>query len=164
MMVAPIIAGLVKAGASLLAGVVASKGKEVVEQKLGINLDDMLGTEAGRIKLRQLEIEHEEFLVNAAQATEAREFEYFKAETAAISDRWKYDMQSDSWLSKNIRPAVLLYILTAYTFLSILSGFKFDVNQAYIELLGQWGMIIMTAYFGGRTVEKAVTVWKGKKQ
>lgn len=162
-MVAPIVAGLLKSGLSLLASVVASKGKDIVQEKLGINLEDALGTEAGRLKLKQLELEHEQFLIQAAQASEAREFEYFKVESAAITDRWKSDMASDSTLSKNIRPGVLLYLLTAYTILSVGSGFEFNVAPAYVELLGQWGMLVMTAYFGGRTVEKVMHIKKGKE-
>lgn len=64
---APILAALAKWGLPLLASAVAGKGKELVEQKLGINLEDALGTEEGRIRLKQLEVEHEQFLVTAAQ-------------------------------------------------------------------------------------------------
>lgn len=71
-----------------------------------------------------------------------------------VSDRWKADLASDSWLSKNIRPMTLIVILTGYFCFAIGSAVGFDVKQAYVELLGQWGMLIMSAYFGGRTLEK----------
>lgn len=80
----PIVASLLQSGLSLVAGAIMSKGKNVVEEKLGINLDDALGTEEGRLKLRELEMKHQEFLINAAQASEVREQEYFKDE---ISDK-----------------------------------------------------------------------------
>jgi hypothetical protein len=83
----------------------------------------------------------------------------FEAETKAVSERWQADMASDSWLSKNIRPLTLIYILTAFNLMSILDGFGFKIAEAYVNLLGQWGMVVMTAYFGGRTLEKVM----GKK-
>ena len=79
-----------------------------------------------------------------------------------LTKRLQADMASDSWLSKNIRPLTLIFILVMYSLLSISSGFEFKVTQAYIELLGQWGMLIMSFYFGGRTLEKMTTVVKGK--
>jgi hypothetical protein len=71
-----------------------------------------------------------------------------------VSDRWKSDLASDSWLSKNIRPMTLIAILTGYFIFATCSAFELNVKQAYVELLGQWGMLIMSAYFGGRTLEK----------
>jgi Holin of 3TMs, for gene-transfer release len=71
-----------------------------------------------------------------------------------VSDRWKADLQSDSWLSKNIRPMTLIAILCGYFIFATASAFELNVKQAYVELLGQWGMLIMSAYFGGRTLEK----------
>jgi hypothetical protein len=86
----------------------------------------------------------------------------FEAETKAVTDRWQADMQSDSWLSKNIRPGTLVYILTAYLGFAIADGFGFRIAESYVSLLGQWGMLVMTAYFGGRSAEKIVGVLKGK--
>ena len=71
-----------------------------------------------------------------------------------VSDRWKSDLASDSWLSKNIRPMTLIAILAGYFIFATSSAFDLNVKQAYVELLGQWGMLIMSAYFGGRTLEK----------
>ena len=71
-----------------------------------------------------------------------------------VSDRWKSDLASDSWLSKNIRPMTLIAILAGYFIFVTSSAFDLNVKQAYVELLGQWGMLIMSAYFGGRTLEK----------
>ena len=86
----------------------------------------------------------------------------FEAETKAVTDRWQADMQSDSWLSKNIRPGTLVYILTAYLGFAVADGFGFRISESYVQLLGQWGMLVMTAYFGGRSAEKIVGVLKGK--
>jgi hypothetical protein len=84
----------------------------------------------------------------------ANETDLYKSEQAGVSDRWKADMASDSWLSKNIRPMTLAYILSAYLALAVLDGFGFRVAESYVTLLGQWGMLVMSAYFGGRTLEK----------
>jgi hypothetical protein len=78
----------------------------------------------------------------------------FEAEQKGVSDRWAADMNSDSWLSKNIRPMTLIYILTAYLAMALLDGAGFKIAEAYVTLLGQWGMLVMGAYFGGRTLEK----------
>lgn len=71
-----------------------------------------------------------------------------------ISDRWKADASSDSALAKNIRPLTLVYILTAYVVFAIADGSGYKISPSYVELLGQWGMLVMSAYFGGRTLEK----------
>jgi hypothetical protein len=85
----------------------------------------------------------------------------FEIEQKAVSDRWSADMASDSWLSKNIRPMTLVYILTAFNLMAVLDGFGFHIAEAYVTLLGQWGMLVMSAYFGGRTLEKIMDK-KGK--
>lgn len=80
----------------------------------------------------------------------------FEAETKAVTERWQADMASDSWLSKNIRPMTLIYILSAYLLFALMSAFGLSVNETYVTLLGQWGQIVMLAYFGGRTLEKVM--------
>ena len=75
-------------------------------------------------------------------------------EAQEISKRWQADLASDSTLAKNIRPATLIFILVAYFFFALMSMFGYETRGAYVELLGQWGMLIMTAYFGGRSLEK----------
>ena len=97
-------------------------------------------------------------------AAMANETKLFETDQNNITDRWKADMASDSWLSKNIRPGTLLYILTAYLIFAGLSAAGIQVQEAYVNLLGQWGMLVMTAYFGGRTVEKVMEMRKGGKE
>ena len=75
-------------------------------------------------------------------------------ENQELTKRHEADMASDSWLSKNIRPGTLIFILSVYTIFGIGSAFELNVHQPYVELLGQWGMLIMSFYFGGRTLEK----------
>jgi uncharacterized membrane protein (DUF106 family) len=79
-----------------------------------------------------------------------------------LTKRMEADMKSDSWLSKNIRPMTLVFILLTYTAFGLMSAWDLEVNNNYVELLGQWGMLIMSFYFGGRTLEKIMDM-KGKQ-
>jgi hypothetical protein len=88
--------------------------------------------------------------------------EEYKTEQNNLTARMEADMKSDSWLSKNIRPMTLIFILITYTVFGLMSAWDIEVNNNYVELLGQWGMLIMSFYFGGRTLEKIVDAKKGK--
>ena len=77
-------------------------------------------------------------------------------EAQELTKRQQADMASDSWLAKNIRPMTLIAIITGYFIFAFMSAFDMDTNERYVELLGQWGMLIMSFYFGGRTLEKIV--------
>ena len=83
-------------------------------------------------------------------------------EAQELTKRAEADMKSDSWLSKNIRPMTLIFILLIYTVFGFMSAWDLEVNGPYVELLGQWGMLIMSFYFGGRTLEKIMNM-KDKK-
>jgi len=91
----------------------------------------------------------------------ANESELYKVEQDNVSDRWKADAATGSWLAQNIRPLTLAYILSAYLGLALLDGYGVKVAEAYVTLLGQWGMLVMSAYFGGRTLEKIMGRKKG---
>ena len=82
------------------------------------------------------------------------------AEQHELTERHKADMGSDSWLSKNIRPLALVFILFTYTAFGLMSAWNLEVNNNYVELLGQWGMLIMSFYVGGRTLEKIMDMKK----
>jgi uncharacterized membrane protein (DUF106 family) len=84
-------------------------------------------------------------------------------EAQELTKRLEADMKSDSWLSKNIRPMTLIFILLIYTIFGFMSAWDLEVNGPYVELLGQWGMLIMSFYFGGRTIEKIMNMKKGDK-
>jgi hypothetical protein len=79
-----------------------------------------------------------------------------------VSDRWKADMSSDSWLSKNIRPMALIAILGGYFVFAMMSAFGLNANESYVTLLGNWGMLVFGAYFGSRSLEK-ITEIRSKK-
>jgi hypothetical protein len=92
----------------------------------------------------------------------ANDTELYKAEQNNLSARHTADMASDSWLSKNIRPMTLVAIFIGYFVFAMMSAFKLDANEVYVTLLGQWGMLVMSFYFGGRTLEKIMDM-KAKK-
>ena len=86
------------------------------------------------------------------------------AEQIELTKRMQADMASDSWLSKNIRPMTLIAILAGYFIFAGLSAAGVQVNEAYVKLLGEWGMLIMSFYFGGRTLEKIIDMRKPKDE
>ncbi len=74
-----------------------------------------------------------------------------------VTERWKVDMQSDSWLSKNIRPAVLIFLTGVFTILSFFDGnfYGFQVQEQYIPIFQSLLITVYGAYFVGRTWEKS---------
>lgn len=102
-------------------------------------------------------------LMEASQKGELANLQADMAEQIELTKRLEADMGSDSWLSKNIRPMTLIAILSGYFIFAGLSAADIEVNKAYVELLGQWGMLIMSFYFGGRTLEKIMDM-KAKKE
>ena len=86
------------------------------------------------------------------------------AEQQELTKRQQADMISDSWLSKNIRPMTLIAILAGYFVFALMSAYGMDTNTKYVELLGQWGMLIMSFYFGGRTLEKIMDMKAKSKE
>lgn len=151
---------LAENGLGLLSSAIQAKGKEVVENTLGVKIPDN-PTPADVDKLRELQYQHEERLIELGiekAKMELAEMQLYadaaKNEDNNVSDRWKADMSSDSWLSKNIRPMSLIAIFVGYFLFAMMSAYGLNANESYVNLLGQWGMLIMGAYFGGRTIEK----------
>ena len=93
----------------------------------------------------------------------ANDTKLYEVEQENITERWRSDMGSDSWLSKNIRPLALIAIFVAFFLFTMMSAFGYNAQESYVQLLGQWGQIIFLAYFGGRTVEKLADMKMGKK-
>ena len=93
----------------------------------------------------------------------ANDTKLYEVEQENITDRWRSDMGSDSWLSKNIRPMALIAIFMAYFLFTAMSAFGYNAQESYVNLLGSWGQIVFLAYFGGRTVEKLADMKMGKK-
>ena len=101
-------------------------------------------------------------LMKVQQEGRLAELQADNVEAQELTKRLSADMGSDSWLSKNIRPMTLVYILTAYLALAIMDASGLDISDNFVSLLGQWGMLVMSFYFGGRTLEKIMDM-KAKK-
>jgi hypothetical protein len=95
-------------------------------------------------------------LIKMQQEGRLAELNADNIENQELTKRHEADMKSDSWLSKNIRPGTLIFILLVYSTFAMMSAWDIEVNNNYVELLGQWGMLIMSFYFGGRTLEKII--------
>ena len=128
--------------ATAVAGPLGGMAMNAIASKLGVEATPSAVTQALKdnpeLSLKLKEIDCKEYEIEQTNLTE----------------RMKADMASDSWLSKNIRPMVLIFLLVAYSGFAIASIFEYETRGAYVELLGQWGMLVMSFYFGGRTMEK----------
>ena len=73
-----------------------------------------------------------------------------------ITDRWSADMNSDSWLSKNVRPMVLIFLVTSTVLMIFIDAgtIKFVVEEKWTDLLQLVLITVIGAYFGGRSIEK----------
>lgn len=156
-----ILAPLLANGLDLVANAVMAKGKDFVEKKLGVELKpNMSNEELARVQIAQME--HEQELMRLRLEENKLDIEAFKAEAEAVTTRWTADMASDSWLSKNIRPLTLIALLFGYFMFAAMSAFGYAAEESYVTLLGNWGQIVMLAYFGGRTVEKVIDMRRVK--
>ena len=110
---------------------------------VGNVIDSLTTTDEERLEAKQ---KLQELLEKADQDAQSQ-----------ITERWKLDMQSDSFLSKNIRPLVLIYLTVIFTILSFFDGNigGFQVDEAYIPIFQSLLITVYGAYFVGRTWEKA---------
>jgi hypothetical protein len=84
------------------------------------------------------------------------------AEIKEVSNRWRSDMKSDSWLSKNTRPLALIFLTASAVFMMAVDSFhlQFDVDDAWINLLKTLLVTVYVAYFGSRGAEKITKINK----
>ena len=75
---------------------------------------------------------------------------------ANITDRWKADMNSDSWLSKNVRPLILIFLVVSTVLMIFIDAgtIQFVVEEKWTDLLQLVLITVIGAYFGGRSFEK----------
>ena len=150
-----LLKGIAPTLATAVAGPLGGMAVSALASKFGVSdtVESVAKAIAGDPQAAQKIAEMElEFAKLAADA--------MKNENNNITERWTADMASDSWLSKNIRPMSLIAIFVGYFLFAMMSAFGLNANEAYVTLLGQWGMLIMGAYFGGRTVEKLAEMRK----
>jgi len=125
---------------------------------VGMKLIDKLIPDPAAKAQAQLE------LAKLAQEGKLAELQADNVEAQELTKRHEADMASDSWMSKNIRPMTLLIILGGYFTFAMMSAFGYEANQNYVTLLGNWGMLVMSFYFGGRTLEKIMDMKVKEKQ
>jgi hypothetical protein len=84
-------------------------------------------------------------------------------EIESITSRWQADSISDSWLSKNVRPLVLVWCIVIFSLSGILDSVEsipFQINSLWNDTFEKVMMAVVLAYFGGRTTEKATSIFK----
>ena len=119
-----------------------SGGASKLVDSVGSILDDVITTDDEKLeakrKLKQLILSHEAELQKN------------------VTDRWKADMNSDSWLSKNIRPLVLAFLVVSTVLMIFIDAgtIKFTVEEKWTDLLQLVLITVIGAYFGGRSFEK----------
>jgi len=90
-------------------------------------------------------------------------YEQQNKEIEAITSRWEADSMSDSWLSKNVRPLVLVWCIVVFSFAGILDSIDtipFNIHETWNDTFEKVMMAVVLAYFGGRSSEKAVSIFK----
>tara|TARA_R100001440_G_scaffold54_1_gene108 strand:+ start:378 stop:833 length:456 start_codon:yes stop_codon:yes gene_type:complete len=123
---------------NVLQGVTSPKEAIEVITKSDVSLDD-------KIKLQQLIYEQQ------------------NKEIQSITSRWQADASSDSWLSKNVRPLVLVWCIVIFSLAGILDSIEdlpFHINSLWNDTFEKVMMSVILAYFGGRTTEKATKIYK----
>ena len=126
---------------SILKKIFSAGASNLVESVGGV-IDDLVTTDderlAAKAKLKKIVLDHE---VKMQQN---------------ITDRWTADMNSDSWLSKNVRPLVLIFLIVCTMLLIFIdaSAVQFTVEEKWTDLLQLVLITVIGAYFGGRSVEK----------
>ena len=88
--------------------------------------------------------------------------DYEKAIQVEVSERWRVDMQSDSWLSKNTRPLALVFLTVSMMLLIFIdsTGLDFSVDSGWVDLLKSLLITVYVAYFGSRGAEKFKSISK----
>jgi hypothetical protein len=83
-----------------------------------------------------------------------------------LTKRLEFDMKSDSWLSKNVRPLSLVFLTSMFTIFAFTDGNigQFSVNQAYIPVYQNLLVTVFTFYFGSRGLEKIAKIWKSPEE
>lgn len=123
---------------NILQGATSPKDAIAAITKSDVSLDD-------KIKLQQLIYEQQ------------------NKEIESITSRWEADSMSDSWLSKNVRPLVLVWCIVIFSLAGILDSIEslpFHINELWNDTFEKIMMSVVLAYFGGRTTEKASNIFK----
>jgi len=128
---------------------------------MGKILSKLFGATGGNIaeKISGIIDKHTFSKVEKAEFEKEMEEIFIKAEADIqknVTDRWKTDMNSDSWLSKNVRPLVLIFLVVSTVLMVFIDAgaISFEVKDNWIDLLQLVLITVIGAYFGGRSAEK----------
>jgi hypothetical protein len=126
---------------SILNKIFSAAGGDLIKS-VGTVVDDLVTTDEERLE--------------AKQKIESMVKDYEVKMQEEITERWKLDMQSDSWLSKNIRPLVLIFLCVSTVLLIFIDAgvITFEVKASWVDLLQLVLITVIGAYFGGRSIEK----------
>ena len=132
-----------------------------VGSTLGDGMGDIL-PDNGFLGMFKRLITQDDTLTPQDKETALKLLEIDSQEIQEVSKRWDSDMQSDSWLSKNVRPITLIYFTLATTIYIVLDSLQIDfkIDEAWIELLKTLLVTIYVAYFGSRGFEKYKKITK----
>ena len=122
---------------------------ELVGDVTGIEVVEKLGKKIGNSDLTPEQ---------KAEAAEIIKMEF--AHEKEITQRWTSDMTSDSWLSKNVRPVILLYSWLLVTLITIAAWMSLGLPTSYVYLIETLCVSVNVAYFGSRTIEKYQSIRK----
>ena len=142
-----LIAPLLSQGLSLISNAVLAKGKEWVEEKTGVNLDQPLSAE-DTIKLRQYEMDHEEALLRLR--VEDKRLDLADVQSARDMNTRINESANASWLSKNV-PAILALVVIVVGFILLGTTKDADVRTAVVGLM----TLVLGFYFGSTSSSRA---------
>jgi len=135
-----------------IAGFITGGASNVI-QTVGDVIDKLTTTDEEKLKLKKvLNDQMNQFTLDVLDRQNREQEE--------LTKRLQADMTSDSWLSKNIRPLTLIFILIMFSVLSIGNSFGMVVDEAYISMLKVWGVLAFSFYFGSRWNEKITKIKK----
>lgn len=133
---------------------------KVINPKLGEVLEGVITPEEAISEITKADISNEDKI-----KLQTLIYEQQMKEMESITLRWQADSSSDSWLSKNVRPLILVWCIVIFSLAGIadsIEGVPFAINALWNATFENVMMAVILAYFGGRTTEKATNIFKKK--
>lgn len=133
---------------------------KVINPSLGEVLEGVITPEEAISEITKADISNEDKI-----KLQTLIYEQQMKEMESITLRWQADSSSDSWLSKNVRPLILVWCIVIFSLAGIadsIEGVPFAINALWNATFENVMMAVILAYFGGRTTEKAANIFKKK--
>ena len=127
-------------------GNLLTSGASELLDKVGGVVDDLVTTKEEKLQIKK---EFKQMMYTAQNEASAQ-----------VTSRWEYDMKSDNWLSKNIRPVVMIFLTVMFVVMSLFDGNvgEFEIADAYYTIYETLLLLVYGAYFAGRSFEKVTTM------